>query len=189
VLRAGDPTRAVVGALIAALCAGALLTIVLILFGSDISQTNSRISLTVIVLAFTSVTGIAGSNLVRQRSVHAGFGYLTIVVALVAFVAVTVSIWSSSFFDADKKLIGYSLVLAFATGHASFLLRSAREDNRAIKWVRTVTLLPLTALVVMVFIDLSADRSAVGADPFAVAFVLYGLGAVLLPLVRRYSAS
>lgn len=186
-LRAGDPTRAIVGALIAALCAGALLTIVLILFGSDFSVTNGEIVQTVLVLAFTSVTGIAGSNLARQRSAHAAFGYLTMVVALVAFALVTISIWSGDAVD-NRKAIAYALVLAFATGHASYLLRAALDENRAIRWVRVGTILPLAVLVVMVFIDLSADHDEVGTNPISVTVVLYVLGVVLLPLVRRYSA-
>ncbi len=186
-LRAGNPTRAVVGVLIAALCAGALLTIALIVFGPEISETNGNIAQTVLVLALTSVAGVSGSNLARQRSVHAVFGYLTMVVAPAAFVLTTVSIWSGDAVD-NRKLIAYALVLAFATGHASYLLRTAQDDNRAIRWVRTGAILPLAVLVVMVFIDLAADRGVIGTNPISVTVVLYGLGAVLLPLVRRYSA-
>lgn len=187
-LRAGNPTRAVVGALIAALCAGALLTIALIVFGPEISETNGKIAQTVLVLALTSMTGVSGSNLARQRSVHAVFGYLTMVVALVAFALVTFSIWSDDAVD-NRKAIAYALVLAFATGHASYLLRAALDDNRAIRWVRAGTILPLAVLVVMVFIDLAADRGVVGTNPISVTVVLYILGVVLVPLLRRYDAA
>lgn len=171
-----------------ALCAGALLTIVLIVFGPEFSVTNGNIAQTVLLLALTSVTGVSGSNLARQRSLHAVFGYLTMVVALVAFALVTISIWSGDAVD-NRKTVAYALVLAFATGHASYLLRAALDENRAIRWVRAGTILPLAVLVVMVFIDLAADRGVVGTNPISVAVVLYVLGVVQLPLVRRYSAS
>lgn len=188
-MRVGNPAQAVVSLLIAALCAGALLIIVLIFFGSDYSAANGRITLTVLALGFTSVTGVAGSNLAREKTIHAGFGYLTMAVALVALVIATVTIWSLiSFGDPTKS--AYALILAFATGHASYLLRPAREgDLRPLGWVRIATLLPLAALVVMAFIDLDAHREKIGPDPITAVLVLYLLGIALLPLVRRSAVS
>ena len=188
--REGNPARAVVGLLIAALCAGALLTVALVIFGPEVSQTNGHIALTVFVLGFASVTGVAGSNLVRLRSAHAVFGYLTVIVSLVAFVIAVVTIWSAEEPLGDDKALAYALILAFATGHASYFMYSAEEsDTNAIRWLSFATLLPLAVVVVMAFIDLAADRGVVGPNPIGVAIVFYGLGTVLLPLARRYAAS
>ncbi|HSS32477.1 MAG TPA: hypothetical protein VLL27_04270 [Solirubrobacterales bacterium] len=188
--RVGNPTQAVVGLLIAALCAGALLTIGLVVFGPEVSETNSHIALTVFALGFASVTGVAGSNLARLRALHSPFGYLTVVVSLVAFVIAVNTIWSAEGLLGGDKLIFYALVLAFATGHASYFLYSAEEsDTNAVRWISLATLLPLTTLVVMAFINLSAGRGEVGPNPIGVAVVLYALGVILLPLTRRYAAS
>jgi len=189
VLREHDPTRAIVGLLILALCAGALLTSGLIIFGPAISETNAHIAQTVLALGLTSVTGVAGSNLARRRSLNAPFGYLTIAISLAAFVIAMTKIWSAEGLLGDETTLAYALILALATGHASFLLRSAEENASAVRWVSAATLLPLTVVVVMVFIDLAADRGVLGPDPIGVAVVFYALGVALLPLVRRLAVS
>jgi hypothetical protein len=186
----GNPTQAVVGLLIAALCAGALLTIALIVFGPEVSETNGHIALTVFALGFTSVTAVAGSNLARLRAVHAIFGYLTVVISLVAFVIVVVTVWSADGLLGDDRPLAYALILAYATGHASYLLRSAGEgETTSVRWISAGTVLPLAVLVVMAFIDLAGHRGVVGPNPIGVAVVFYALGTVLLPLTRRFAAS
>jgi hypothetical protein len=180
----------VVGLLIVALCAGALLTIGLVVFGPDDSTTNGRIVQTVFALGFTSVTGVAGSNLARERTIHAPFGYLTMAVALAAFAIAVISIWSLFGVSEPAKLSAYALILAFATGHASYLLRSPQQtDARPVQWIRLATLLPLAVLVVMAFINLAASRDKIGPDAIGVALVVYALGVALLPLLRRFSVS
>jgi hypothetical protein len=180
----------VVGLLIAALSIGALLTIALIVIGPDESDTNGRIAQTVFALGFTGVTGVAGSNLARKRTIHAGFGYLTMAVALVAFAIVTISIWSLFGVGDTARISAYSLILAFATAHASYLLLPAGEaEAPEIQWLKLATILPLVVLVVMAFIDISDQRETVGQDALGVVVTLYLLGVALLPLLRRFSAS
>jgi catechol 2,3-dioxygenase-like lactoylglutathione lyase family enzyme len=177
---------AIVRLMIGVLCAGALWLIVLILSGSGIDETSGRVIWTAVAVAFFSLTGITGTNLVQRRPRLAAFGYLTAMVSLVAFLTMAGSIWSDRVAGDDWKPAVYTLILAFAGGHASVLLAAAAErDSENIRLVRAGTILALALLVIMGCIEISSPGQDVGAQAIAVVAVLYVLGTISLALLRR----
>jgi hypothetical protein len=85
-------------------------------------------------------------------------------------------------------LPGILFVLALGGGHASLLLRGANEaDADSVRAIRTVVLLAIAALCLMAVSEISSNGSQIDPRAFGVLAVLYLLGTVLLPLVRRSS--
>ena len=181
-----DPTRVVVRALIAVLCVAALLAIVVIANGSELDETSAKLVGTAAAVAFFSLTGVAGSNLARRRPEIGLFGYLTALVSVVALTATTVGIWE--WWETDWEPAGIAIVLAMASGHASVLLASVRDqDPDTVRLTRYGVLLAIAVLTLMATIAISADGEEVSPQAAGIVTVLYLLGVLLLPLVRRMS--
>jgi len=177
-----------VGVLIAVLCTGALLLIVLIASGSDIDENSARAIGTASAIAFFGLTGAAGTNLARRRPELAWFGQLSAATAAIALLTMVGSIWSDGLSGDSWKPAVYTLIFAFATGHASVLLAAANDDENA-RLVRNGTLLALALLVVLAFAEIASPGRDVGAQPIGVIAVLYVLGTIVLALLRRTSPS
>lgn len=183
-----DRVRAVVRILIAVLCGAALLLIVLILSGSRLDDTAGRAIWTAVALAFFSLTAVAGSNLANHRPGLALFGYTTVALSALAFMGILGAIWASDLSSDTGRAVGDAVVLAIASGHASLLLASASGgDSEAVRLTRTGTLLAMGLLSLLAIIEISSPGEDIGPKPIAVVAVLYVLGAILLPLLRRTS--
>jgi catechol 2,3-dioxygenase-like lactoylglutathione lyase family enzyme len=186
-MKAGDPMQVVVRYLIALLCVAALLAIVAIASGSELDETSSKVVGTAAALAFFSLAGVAGANLARRRPEIALFGYATALLSATAFVLVSAAIWEWG--DGNWNASGIAIVLAVAAGHASLLLSSARdEDGEGVRTMRAVLLLVIALLSLMAAVEISADGEDISPQAFGIVAVLYILGTLLLPLVRRLSA-
>jgi peptidoglycan/LPS O-acetylase OafA/YrhL len=182
-----DPTAVVVRALITVLCVAALLAIIVIANGSELDETSARLVGTAAALAFFSLTGVAGSNLAQRRPEVGAFGYLTALLSLTALVVTTTAIWE--WWESDWEPAGIAIVLAVASGHVSILLASARDqDQDTVRLARYGVLLAIAVLTLMAVIEISADGEDVSPQAFGIVTVLYLLGVLLLPLVRRMSA-
>jgi hypothetical protein len=175
--------------LIAVLCAAALLLIILILAGSDVDETSARAIGTAVALAVFSLTGMAGKSLASRRPDLSLLGYLTAAVSLAAFPAAANAIWDADLFGAGGTAAGDTLVLALAGGHASLLLGSQREeDGEAVRLVRAGVLAAIALLSLIAIVEISSDGEHVGAQAIAVLVVLYVLGTIVLPVLRRTSS-
>jgi hypothetical protein len=177
-----EAARALVRFLIAALCAGALLLILLISSGSDIDEDSARAIGTASAIAFFSLTGVAGLSLAGRRPELAWFGYLTVVASAIATLMMIGTIWSGD--DAPWETAFIALILAFAGGHASVLLAPV-DSTENLRLVRNGTLLALAVLVTMSTIAIGGGDF--GVEPIAIVAVLYALGTVVLALLRRSS--
>jgi hypothetical protein len=80
------------------------------------------------------------------------------------------------------------LVLALAGGHASLLLRGVRdEDSDGVRALRGAVLTVIVVLCLMAIVEISSNGEDIDPEAFGVLAVLYLLGTLLLPLVRRVS--
>ena len=125
---------------IAVLCGGAGVLIILIAAGSRLGDTGGRATMTALVFAFFSLTGMAGTTLARNQPALAWFGYLTAIVSATAILWVTISIWAEHH-PSNWRLAGNTVVLAIAGAQASLLLGSRRyDDSENVRLLRLGTL-------------------------------------------------
>lgn len=174
--------------LIGFLCAAALLAILAIGFGSDLDETGAKAIGSALAFAFCCLTGGAGASLARRRPALALFGYLTGAASLLAFLAVMSALWIHGFGGGsdDWRIAGIGLVLALAGGHISLLLSNAQpEDAEEVRLVRGATIVVLAMLAVVAVAELASRGQQVGPKPIAILIVLYLLGALLVPVLRR----
>jgi catechol 2,3-dioxygenase-like lactoylglutathione lyase family enzyme len=181
-----DRTLNLVRLMIAVLCAAAFLLIALILNGSGVDETSGRALGMAISVAFFSLTGVAGTNLANRRPEMSALGYATALVSGAALLAMFATIWSDDFQDDNWRLTADLTLVALAGGHASLLLGSARpEDSDAVRLVRIGVLSAIGILLAMAIAEISSPGEDLGWEPFGVLAVLYLLGTLVLPLLRR----
>lgn len=181
-----DRTLNLVRLMIAVLCGAALLLIVLILNGSELDETSGRALAMAIAVAFFSLTAVAGTSLANRRPDVSALGYLTAIVSAAALLAVFATIWSDDFQDHNWRVTVDLTLVALAGGHASMLLGSARpEDSDTVRLVRTGVLITVGVLLLMAIAEISSPGEDLGWEAFGVLAVLYLLGTLVLPLLRR----
>lgn len=167
---------------IGVLCAAAFVLILIILSGSGLDETSGKAIGTAAALAFLSLTAAAGSQLRLRRPQLAPLGGATVAVSALAFLVTAAAIWSEDNWNAA----GICLILAFACGHTSVLLAAADErDDDAIRLVRGGTVGALWFLALLGIVELAQSGNDVDPQGFGVVAVLYALGNLVLPLLRR----
>jgi hypothetical protein len=164
------------------LCVAAFVLILIILSGSQLDDTSGRAIGTAIGLALLSLTAVAGSHLRLRQPQLALLGLATVAISILAFLVLTAAIWS----DDNWKPAGICLVLAFACGHSSVLLAGIDDqDNDTVRLVRGGTIVALWLFALLLIGELSESGDNVSVQAVGVLAVLYGLGTILLPLLRR----
>jgi len=179
------PPRTIVTVPIGILCGCALVAIVLILNGSDVDETSGRLLGTVSALAVASLMASACLALVRRRPPLAAFGYVGILVAVVALALTVGLIWELGEDSGLARPAGVALVLAIASAHASLLLAYEREgESEAVRGVRLGTLGAMAILAALLCAEIVSPGEDVSWRAVGVFAVLYLLGTLLLPLMR-----
>jgi len=172
---------------IAALCVGAAILIVVILTSDRPDDESGKAFATAVAIAFTSLTAAAGFNLVERQPGIAVFGYLTLLASLVALLTTANLIWGDSVLSSSDaaKAAWYSLIAAFAFGNASALLAGHDDDDPdSVKLVRLGTVVALWALAISVVAEIESPGPDLNPHQIGITAVLYGLGALVLPLLR-----
>jgi peptidoglycan/LPS O-acetylase OafA/YrhL len=186
----GDPARSIVRALIAALCGAAFLLIVVILSGERLDDTSGKAIATAMAFAIFSLTGMAGISLhIRPQPAASIFGAAVAIVSVAAFLSGTFALWTEP--DGDGwELPGILFVLALGGGHAALLTKGIRDDDAdGVRAIRGGVLLTIAVICLLAISEISSNGGDVDPRTFGVLAVLYLLGTVLLPLVRRNSPS
>jgi catechol 2,3-dioxygenase-like lactoylglutathione lyase family enzyme len=185
-MRDADQLRSATRFSIGLLCVAAFVLILIILSGNDLDETSGKAIETAIALAFLSLTAVAGSHLALRQPRLALFGHLTVLISALAFLLTVPAIWIES----DEGLwetAAYALILAFASGHTSVLLAGADEGDRsevqAVRGGTIIALWLLTALAVGAIASSGSDD--IPPQAVGVVAVLYALGTIVLPLLRR----
>jgi hypothetical protein len=181
-VRSSDDLQGAIKLSIGVLCVAAFVLILVILSGNRLDETSGRAIGTAVALAFLSLTGIAGSHLQLRRPQMALFGLATIGVSVLAFLVVSVAIWGED----NWESAGICLVLAFACAHSSVLLAGIDdEDDDTVRFVRGGTIVALWLFALAVIAELFESGDNVSLQGVGVLAVLYALGTLLLPLLRR----
>jgi catechol 2,3-dioxygenase-like lactoylglutathione lyase family enzyme len=135
-----------------------------------------------VALGLLSLTAVGGSHLRLRQPRLALLGVATVVISALAFLAVTAAIWSED----DWEMAGICLVLAFACGHSSVLLAGIDDrDDDPVRFVRAGTIVALCLLALLLISELLESGDDVSIQAVGVVAVLYALGTLLLPLLRR----
>jgi hypothetical protein len=178
--------RPAVLVLAAALCAGAVYTIVKALGAGESDAASADVLGVTVVLALFGPNALAGLYLAARRRTLAPFGWLTAAVAGLTVVAIAVHILEGDLFlGGDWHLQGVGLALTLAAGQISVLLAlDSAGDPPALRLVTFATV-----AVIFVFGVFAANAAAVHGNPistkvFAVLATLYLLGGALVLLMR-----
>jgi peptidoglycan/LPS O-acetylase OafA/YrhL len=175
--------RGLSGIAAVALCVAAALGIVEVLGGSNVELTAARLIYTVIPLALFGLVALAGIVLAVRRPALAWFGYLTAVIAALALVAVTVSVWEGDFglFGSGGELPAIGAALALASGQISMLLAWRRRPGAG-RWIAYAAGLAIGLLALLAVVLIVADSAEISPRVFGVLAILYLLAMALLPL-------
>lgn len=180
-----DSLREAIKFSIGLLCAAAFLLILLILSGSQIGGTSARALGTAAALAFLSLTAGAGSHLSMRQPRLSLFGYATVAISGVAFLVLAFTIWFGGD-DVDSEGAFCLLIVAFACGHTSILLSSGVEQNGSgARIARAGAVIFLWLLALLAVAEILENGHQVDERLMGIAAVLYVLGTVVLPLLRR----
>jgi hypothetical protein len=180
--------RGVARALVAVLCAGGLVAIVLVLGSSDSGLTPSRLLLIALALAFYSLTGAAGVRLAGRSDVPVHlFGHLTVIASIVAFGEAVATFWNPEWlFEDHWRTAVQTGLVALVAANVSILLATQRPGDRGeVHAARLGSVLALVALCVLVLVEISRRGHDIGIKPMAVCAVVYVLGALLVPVLRE----
>ena len=183
-----NPIRQPVALLIAALCAVALVLIIVIAGKPNGGDANGRvIGVTLVVTVFT-LCGFAGWTLGRRDHGTAGLiGQMTLVLSVLAFLAALRAIIDFDPFSGSNEALKFVAILALAAGQASAILATAQPDDPGeLRVVRGLTALAVAALGLMVTEEIvTPGDQFVGPKAFGIVSVLYLLGLACLPLLRH----
>jgi peptidoglycan/LPS O-acetylase OafA/YrhL len=180
----------IVRALIVVLCGAAFLLIAVILSGERLDDTSGKAIATAMAFAIFSLTGMAGISLSsRPQPAASIFGGAVTIISVAAFLSGTFAFWTEPGGD-GWELPGILFVLALGGGHAALLMKGIREDDAdSVRVIRGGVLLTIAVICLLAISEISSNGSDVDPRTFGVLAVLYLLGTVLLPLVRRSSTS
>jgi len=186
---AGDESiKSLLRICIALLCGGAVVLILVILNGKPLDDTSGKVLATAVALAFLTLTSASGNQLIERQPGISVVGYLTIGASLLALVIVADLIWQDSFASSSglAHWAWYTLIAAFALGNTSALLTGYDDtDPDSVKLVRLGTAVALWALVVTVIAEIRTPGHDVDSQQMGITAVIYGLGTLVLPLLRR----
>jgi phosphinothricin acetyltransferase len=151
--------------------------------------------LSLLAVLYFSLGARAGQRLMMSDHDLSWVGTLTLVVTAVGFAAAQSAIWGStddSWYD-NYKPWEYATVLSLFTvalGHTSMLLRTAAPgDRQEIAAIRAGTIGLVLLLATLISIDVISLDDSVDPKAIGVLAVLYALGSLALPLMRRIFAA
>ena len=186
----GGNLRSLLRIAILLLCIGAGVLLVTIFTSSRLDNPEHAKALeTAVVVAFVSLPVGAGANLIVRQPGIAPFGYLTILVAVVALLLSADLIWLGGISVEEVTTLDrwtwYTLIGALASGIASMLF--AGHDDRdadSVKLVRGMTVMALFGLFVAIIAEIRVPGQRV--DPYLLGglSVFFVLGMLVLPLLR-----
>ncbi len=182
-----DPTqRRFISLVVLVLCAAALVAIAEILSGNGFDDTTLRVLVSAAAFSFFLLVGMAGQSLTVRRPQVSWIGLLTILVAALGFIATLIATWQTSDNTGAVKAAGVMALASLALGHSSLLLRARRSDDTdLVAMVSGGTILVVCLLAGLISIDILGENDDISGEGIAVLAILYVLGTLLLPLVRR----
>jgi hypothetical protein len=181
--------RLVLRILIAALCVAAAVAALALLRG-DFSDTDGRIILTSTLFALVSAMAAAGLAVGERLPLLAA---ATVVASGLAFVLVTVAIWTEIEAEAFWRPTGCVAIVALESAHVSAVLSRLRSSDspRVVAVTRTAVGLALVsgAMGIAAVVGLWSDVEDVYVELLGVVLIGQLLCTALPPLMRRMEAT
>ncbi len=178
-------TAALARTAIAVLGLVAAVLILAILGGSDAGRLSAKVIVTVVLFALFSLCALAGLFLAERRPHLSPFGLLTAILAAAAFLVV-LQAYLSGGFEGRHLAKEILVIVTLAAGQASMLLAFQRDDDSpSVRAVLLGSLVALALFCTLAAVEISGPGRDVSYKLFAVVGVLYLLGALLPPLLRR----
>jgi hypothetical protein len=148
---------------------------------------------TAIFVSFLALPVGAGAQLIARQPGMALFGYLTILVAVVALLLSADLIWrvglSIEGVTTLERWVWYTLLGTLASGIASMLLAGHGDaDADIVKLVRGMTIFALFGLFVAVIAEIRVPGRAVDPYLLGALSVFFVLGMLILPLLQILGA-
>jgi hypothetical protein len=170
---------------VAALCVGAAVLIVLILGSPSDDLSGKSIGAAVLFAPF-SLCALAGLLLVERQPQLAVFGMATIGLAVATYFVVLDAFWSGGGFTGRNVSVETLAIGTIAAGQASMLLSFKHdEDSPMVNGALFGSIAALALVAALAVVEISDSGSDLGPKPFGVLSVLYLLGVLLAPLLRR----
>jgi hypothetical protein len=183
-LRAGLAEMALARVAIWVLSIGAAILILMIL-GSDTDDLSGKAIEAVVLFALFGLCSMAGFLLIERQPQLVLLGVLAIAFSVIAYLVVLDTLWSHDPFDRHVS-VETLVIITLVIGQVSMLLSFRREDDSPlISSVLLGSLVALALLCVLVIVEISSPGTDIGPKTFAIVSVLYLLGALLPPLLRR----
>jgi hypothetical protein len=186
----GNP-RSLLRIAILLLCVGAAVLLMVILSSNRLDNPGHvKAFETAIFVSFIALPVSAGAHLIARQPGIALFGYLTILVAIVALLLSADLIWKVGLSieggpETLMRWVLYTLLGTLASGIASMLL-AGHEDTDAdiVKLVRGMTVFALFGLFVAVIAELRVRGQDVDPHLLGALSVFFVLGMLILPLLQ-----
>lgn len=180
----GSQAAAVVRIVVAMLCLGAAVLIILIL-GNSSDDLSGKAIVAAVLLAPFSLCALAGFSLIERQPQLAVLGMATIGLAVAAYFVVLDTFWSGGFSGRNIS-VEVLAIMTIAAGQISTLLSLRHdEDSPMVSGVLFGSIAALVLLVALAVIEISDSGSDIGPKPFGILSVLYLLGVLLAPLLRQ----
>ena len=181
----GAQTAAIARIAATALCASTAILVLLIVSGSGWGGLNGKVFEAVVLFAIFSLCSLAGFLLIERQPHLASLGLATIVLSAAAYFVVLDAFWSNGL-SGRHVSVETLVVLTLAVAQASMLLSFRRdEDSPAIDGVLFCSLGVLALLTVLVIAEISSPGPDISRKLLAALSVIYLLGVLLPPLLRR----
>lgn len=182
-----DPTqRNFISVVVLVLCGAAVLAIGEILSGNGFDEGSARVLISAAAFSFFLLVGMAGQSLTVTRPQVSWIGLFTILVAALGFIATLIATWKTSDNTGAAKAAGVMALASLALGHSSLLLRARRpDDTDLVTMVSGGTILVVCLLAGLISLNILNDSNDISWQGIPALAVLYALGTLLMPLVRR----
>ena len=183
--RADPMQRSFITVVVLILCGAAVLAIGEILSGSGLDGTSAQVLISAAAFSFFLLVGMAGQSLTVRRPQVSWIGLFTILVAALGFIATVIATWKSGDDNGANRAAGVMALASLALGHSSLLLRARRpDDSDLVTLVSGGTILVVCLLAALISLNI-LNHGNDSWQGIAALAVLYALGTLLMPLVRR----
>jgi hypothetical protein len=163
---------------------GAAVLVVLILGSSTDDLSGKAIEAAVLFVLF-GLCSMAGFLLIERQPQLILVGLLAIALSVATYFVVLDTLWSHDPFDRHVS-VETLVIITLVVGQVSMLLSFRRDDDGPlINTVLLGSLAMLALLCLLVIVEIASPGTDVGPKTFAILSVLYLLGALLPPLLRR----
>lgn len=167
------------------LCVAAAVLIVSILSGSDFDGITRKVLSAVAVFPVLILCAVAGLRLMERRPGLSVVGLLTIAIAAVAYLAFLDSYWRDGLVGRHET-VAILVILALASAQVSIVLSFGRDDDGPLASAAVYgSLAGLGLLSVLAMIEVTDPGGDVSSKAMAIAAIVYVLGVILTPLLRR----